>query len=72
MSDMFIAKKCPECGKRFLVTTRDWIYKIDGKYFCSWTCFRQRQKKQEEQKKRRAEVSKRKRYVNADISKPLN
>jgi hypothetical protein len=34
--------KCPICGKEkiFLTSPSDWVYKKDGKFFCSWTCYR--------------------------------
>lgn len=31
-------KKCPKCGKRFIVAPMH-IYRDKGKYYCSWTCY---------------------------------
>lgn len=44
---------CPECGKEFYCTNLgDWVYKRTGdfpvKIFCSWTCMRKFDKRQEE------------------------
>ena len=36
---------CPICGKEFYITAWDsWVYRIDHKYYCSWTCYRKAQK----------------------------
>lgn len=44
--------RCHRCGKVFyggdLV---DWVYKMDGYYFCSWSCFRAYEKEQKHLKK---------------------
>ncbi len=56
-------KKCPECGKLFDVPYPDlWVYKGEvwkkrshttgwshtTGYYCSWTCFRAEERRQEE------------------------
>ena len=44
-TDFLHDKICPICGKSFVITTSEWIYKRDnGKkltYFCSWKCMRE-------------------------------
>lgn len=32
------AHYCKKCGKE-MYPTRSWIYKREGKYYCSWKCF---------------------------------
>ena len=37
---MFLSeKRCPICGKEFYPRA-GWVYKSQGKEFCSWKCFR--------------------------------
>lgn len=33
-------RKCSKCGK-IIYPHSGWAYKKDGKYFCSWKCYRQ-------------------------------
>lgn len=40
----FDPKKCPKCGKRFISAPYH-VFKEDGKYYCSWTCFNHRKDK---------------------------
>lgn len=47
-------KTCPVCGKDFIMSHADlWTYKIDSRYYCSWTCYRKAQKMKKAAKKRR-------------------
>lgn len=60
MSTFGMEKKCPICGKEFLVTTHKWTYKLPGKrntpiYYCTYTCFRIAQKKEDERRARNRE-----------------
>lgn len=33
--------KCPICGEKFWISDMGmWTYKMNGKYMCSYTCFR--------------------------------
>ncbi len=34
------ARKCRKCGKE-IFPNPGWAYQKDGKYYCSWKCFRQ-------------------------------
>ena len=36
-----IEKKCAKCGKRF-ISAAEHIYKKNGKWYCSWTCYNHR------------------------------
>ena len=41
-------KKCPVCGKKFVIWyLPDWVYKdtTSKKYFCSYTCYRAKDNK---------------------------
>ncbi len=29
---------CPVCGKRFYITSEEWVYRRGKVYFCSWSC----------------------------------
>lgn len=63
MSDDY--RICGCCGDRFPVLRPDmWTYKRDGKYFCSWSCYREKEAKTEmgrkitlEQKKKAVEIA---------------
>lgn len=48
LNDMFNMKNCPVCGKEYIVSCQEWVYKktYDGKlhYFCSYNCMRKRLK----------------------------
>ena len=33
-------RKCPVCGKVFILVDDDWAYKRGGKPLCSWSCLR--------------------------------
>ena len=38
-------RPCPQCGKVFLCyNTREWCYRMGEKVFCSWTCYRERER----------------------------
>ncbi len=42
MNDFILPEHhCPICGKEFYPTAV-WVYKYDGKIFCSWPCFQRR------------------------------
>ena len=46
----YIVRKCPVCGKEFLLPPENtYRLKVKGRYrdFCSYTCYRVIQKKQE-------------------------
>lgn len=44
--------KCHRCGKIFFGgDLYNWAYKMDGYYFCSWSCFRAYEKEQNRLKK---------------------
>lgn len=44
-------RECPICKeKKFVVDPSEYVYKIDHKYYCSWTCYRKAQKILEEQR----------------------
>lgn len=55
--------KCCECGKEFFIPVRaDWAYKRlrklsdatdEVRYFCSWHCLREYDKKREERRRKR-------------------
>lgn len=41
-------KKCPCCNKEFYISdgfTEYWVYRIQNRFYCSWTCYRGRRKK---------------------------
>lgn len=39
--------KCHRCGKIFYGgDLSNWVYKMDGYYFCTWSCFRAYEKEQ--------------------------
>ena len=37
-------KHCPVCGKEFIARA-DWAYKRNGRFYCSWRCYRDTSKK---------------------------
>lgn len=42
---MQIFKICPICGREFLLTSaRDWVYKDEGEYLCSYSCLIKRRR----------------------------
>jgi len=54
---------CPECGKEFYCTNQgEWVYKriTDNKRatFCSWSCMRKHDKKEEEKVAAKREAGK--------------
>lgn len=52
--------KCKCCGKSFWCTySDDWVYKIGNKMFCSYTCFRKKQKELDLLNKPRRKYAKR-------------
>lgn len=52
-------RKCPECAKKFIIhcSPEEYAYKSTEfgktKYFCSWSCFRNAEKKHEHERMRR-------------------
>lgn len=38
----FVEKKCPICGRTFIPAPMH-IFRIDGKTFCRWTCYKKYQ-----------------------------
>lgn len=53
--------KCHLCGKIFFSgNLHEWVYKMDGYYFCSWSCFRRYEKEQELMKREVLRNAKRK------------
>lgn len=50
---------CHCCGKHFWFTyTGYWVYKINHKFYCSYTCFRKAQKEIEKNTKTRRKYAK--------------
>lgn len=53
-------KVCPICGKDFIVTSESWAYKIRAgssfRYFCSYHCFREQERRNEEKRKNRKKL----------------
>ena len=45
-----VERNCAQCGKQFLMTTQEWAYKKNTKYFCSWTCMRTFEKQHPDKK----------------------
>lgn len=44
--------KCSECGKEVNIPDpSQWVYRIGSQYFCTYTCFRKKQKTIEKTKK---------------------
>lgn len=39
MKQHLYSHKCKECGKEIFPTPQ-WVYKREGKHYCSWTCYR--------------------------------
>ena len=38
-------RACPQCGKLFLCfSPREWCYRMGDRVFCSWTCYRERER----------------------------
>lgn len=38
-------RACPQCGKLFLCfNPREWCYRMGERVFCSWTCYRERER----------------------------
>lgn len=38
-------RQCPQCGKIFLCfSPREWCYRMGDRIFCSWTCYRERER----------------------------
>ena len=38
-------KKCPKCGRTFIAAPQH-VFKVGGKYYCSWTCYNHRNDKE--------------------------
>ena len=46
IQDRTYERKCPQCGKTFLCyNATEWCYRMGEKIFCSWTCYRERERK---------------------------
>ena len=47
-----MTKTCKECGKKFYTTYtwETWVYRIQNKYYCSYTCYRQAEKRNAKKK----------------------
>lgn len=42
---IFSSRTCLVCGKKFTrISFSDYAYKLDGKYFCSYSCMRKYEK----------------------------
>ena len=50
MEDIFpFVRKCKKCGKE-IFPTAGWVYKIEGRYFCSWKCLRAQENRKPKRK----------------------
>ena len=53
-------KKCSICGKEFIALSENWAYKMRNgstfRYFCSWHCFREEERRREQKRKNRPPV----------------
>ena len=45
----WVEKDCNVCGKTFILTS-EWVYKRNGRLFCSWKCMRKDEKEHEQKK----------------------
>lgn len=53
--------RCHRCGKVFFGGDLvNWVYKMDGYYFCTWSCFRAYEKEQKHLKKEELKNGKKK------------
>ena len=55
MNELFVTKKCPCCGKEFILHSYDWVYKMyDNRgnrlWYCSYSCFTKTKREREAKK----------------------
>lgn len=60
---------CPACRKNFdVLWPHLWRYKINRNYFCSWTCYRLKQKKRKKEEKVSEQAKKRPRMTRVEMA----
>jgi len=48
-------KVCPICGKEFIARD-EWVYKRNGRFYCSWHCYRDTSKKKTDRAEQRERI----------------
>jgi hypothetical protein len=55
-NNLYMLRVCPICKCQFCVPTCEWVYKVVRQhrkdkpsiiYYCSWTCFREQERRKE-------------------------
>lgn len=63
-------RKCPICGKMFVMhSTEEWGYTVGSKRFCTYSCLRKYERKQEENR-RKVETKPKARRISTDGMSP--
>lgn len=37
---LYEEQRCSHCGRPIKIVNKDSVYKMEGRYYCSWSCYR--------------------------------